>query len=56
MIYSFWEQFPTRTHAIEANLFLVWAASVKIEYPGKIRIQDQPEFFRNLQLLDEVVD
>ena len=35
------------THIIEANFFLVWADSVKLEYPHKIRTQDQPEFLLN---------
>ena len=45
------KQFSTRTHTIEANLFVVWADSVKPEYPGEIQTQDQLEFFRNLQRL-----
>ena len=47
--FSFWEQLSTLTHTIEVNLFLMWADNVKLEYPGKIQIQDQPEFFQNLQ-------
>ena len=48
-IYSFWEQFSPWTHTTEENLFLVWVASVKLEYPDKIQTQERPEFFRNLQ-------
>ena len=33
-----------RTHTIEANLFLMWADSVELEYPDKIQTQDQSEF------------
>ena len=29
---------------------LVWADSVKLEYPGKIQILDQVGFFRNHQI------
>ena len=30
---------------------LVWADSVKLEYPGKVQIQDQPEFSRTFKVL-----
>ena len=29
--------------------FLMWADSVKLEYPGKIVTQEKPRYFRNIQ-------
>ena len=43
----FWEQCTTRTHTLQTNL--LWADSVKLEYPDRIQTQNQQEIFRNLQ-------